>query len=561
MNRIGERLTLPAPMTTLSISAGVALIVFILLQILPALAPQVLEPQQQKVISKAEAAQKALSFAKNKWNLTGMEANNLSVTYATNSKLYGYLAANKLTATYDKKFAKPYPYDTYRVEASDQQDKNTSYYMYLNMQTGEVVSWSKFHIPLQPLKLSKDEMVAAAIGYLKSAGYKSNSLQPFRITGTLEGNTRPNVVFQDSNHKIGESFLHIQLEFDGDQIVSFRPDFPVPQAHLDYVNRQNRYANWMTGIGYAFMTFVLAVLAVVFSAISRRYTSFMRGIFLSGLYTALSIFSTFNILPALQAAGGDIPHDQAALSFGIIVQSVITLVMGAATYFSFVGGDGLWKQLGYNPWPRWQERGYGDYVFKSMWIGYLTAIILLGAQSIIYIVLALIFGTWSTTDATQSTFNMMYPLLFPLMAWVAGIGEEAVYRLFGIVMMKKIVRNTFLACLIPTLIWAFGHTLYPIYPTYSRPIELVILGLMFSFIFLRYGFITAVFAHVIFDSIGMGTSLLFMNEGPVYIFAGFGYMVLPAIVAWIIRIFHRNRKPRDDEKKEPYATTPPEALV
>ncbi|WKL04991.1 hypothetical protein Q0F98_09475 [Paenibacillus amylolyticus] len=27
--------------------------------------------------------------------------------------------------------------------------------------------------------------------------------------------------------------------------------------------------------------------------------------------------------------------------------------------------------------------------------------------------------------------------------------------------MQKIVRNTFIACLIPTIIWALGHTLYP----------------------------------------------------------------------------------------------------
>ncbi|WP_242403816.1 CPBP family glutamic-type intramembrane protease [Paenibacillus pini] len=63
-------------------------------------------------------------------------------------------------------------------------------------------------------------------------------------------------------------------------------------------------------------------------------------------------------------------------------------------------------------------------------------------------------------------------------------------------MMKKIVRNTFIACLIPTLIWALGHTLYPIYPVISRPIELTIVGLIFSLIFLRHGYITVMFSHV-----------------------------------------------------------------
>ena len=48
---------------------------------------------------------------------------------------------------------------------------------------------------------------------------------------------------------------------------------------------------------------------------------------------------------------------------------------------------------------------------------------------------------------------------------------------------EKIVRNTFVASLITSIIWALGHTLYPIYPVISRPIELVIIGLLFSYIF------------------------------------------------------------------------------
>jgi len=105
---------------------------------------------------------------------------------------------------------------------------------------------------------------------------------------------------------------------------------------------------------------------------------------------------------------------------------------------------------------------------------------------------------------------MRYAWLLPIVAWLAGISEEAIYRLFGITMLKKIVRNTFVACLITTLIWALGHTLYPIYPISTRPIELTVIGLLFSYIFLRYGFITAMFSHVVFDSILMGATLIWL---------------------------------------------------
>ena len=79
-----------------------------------------------------------------------------------------------------------------------------------------------------------------------------------------------------------------------------------------------------------------------------------------------------------------------------------------------------------------------------MKLGYMWAFILLGVQSVIFIGLGLTLNTWSTTDATQSPYNMLYPWLFPLMAWLAGISEEAVYRLFGIKMVKR-------SCAIPLL--------------------------------------------------------------------------------------------------------------
>ncbi|MGV2805987.1 CPBP family intramembrane metalloprotease, partial [Clostridium perfringens] len=158
---------------------------------------------------------------------------------------------------------------------------------------------------------------------------------------------------------------------------------------------------------------------------------------------------------------------------------------------------------------------------------------LLGVQSIIFIVLGLTLNTWSTTDATLSPYNMLYPWLFPLMAWLAGISEEAVYRLFGIKLVKKIVRKTFVASLITSLIWALGHTLYPIYPVISRPIELVIIGLLFSYIFLKYGYLAAMFSHVIFNSILMGISLILLKDTTNLLIGAF-YMVLPALVAYAI---------------------------
>ncbi|MGN5699131.1 hypothetical protein ABUK32_22020, partial [Xanthomonas citri pv. mangiferaeindicae] len=69
-----------------------------------------------------------------------------------------------------------------------------------------------------------------------------------------------------------------------------------------------------------------------------------------------------------------------------------------------------------------------------------------------------------------------------------------------------------------------------------------------------HGFIAVVFAHVIFDSLLMGLSLIFMGD-VLNISAGLFWIVLPAIVGYVI--YKMNPK----QKEKPYVTTPhPEVL-
>jgi membrane protease YdiL (CAAX protease family) len=130
------------------------------------------------------------------------------------------------------------------------------------------------------------------------------------------------------------------------------------------------------------------------------------------------------------------------------------------------------------------------------------------------------------------------------MAWCAAISEEAVYRLFGIGLLKKWFKNTFVAALIPTIIWALGHVTYPIFPSTTRLFELTIIGLAFSFMFVRYGFITVLFAHAVFDSIMMAISLMFMGSA-VNILTGIIYILLPIPIAWSIRWFDKRTPKRE----------------
>jgi hypothetical protein len=55
------------------------------------------------------------------------------------------------------------------------------------------------------------------------------------------------------------------------------------------------------------------------------------------------------------------------------------------------------------------------------------------------------------------------------------------------------------AVLISSLIWGFGHTGYDIFPMWFRGVEVTVLGVFLGWVYLRFGIITVVVAHFLFD--------------------------------------------------------------
>ncbi|MGG4482490.1 CPBP family intramembrane glutamic endopeptidase [Paenibacillus illinoisensis] len=564
MNPLGQPLVLKANFKRLGLLAAIGLILFFVFQIFPATSSQTTDIPSTSFISKEQATQSARSFAASMADYTLPSDNGRTlVTYQTHSDIYGYMAKTKQLDSYNQKWEAAYPYDVFRVRLPDE-DNGGYLNVDVHMRTGKVVGFKRevpsslyasaeaeqdknkrnATIQLAEGNLPLDEKEQLASGILAEFGYDAPKLQ----LDTREG--EGGLTYTDADKQIGDSKLELNFTFENGAVRSFESVFSVPDEHINYVKDQTRQANWMTYGGYAFLTFVLGVLAIIYSILTRAHTSFKRGIILSLVYFAASVIGTLNMIPLFQAQG----LSSFMLAFLMLMQTGITLVMSATIYLSLVAGDGMWRKIGLNPWPRAKEPGYGKYVLHSMYTGYLWAFILLGVQSILFFILERSIGSWSTTSADQSTYNMSYAWIFPIMAWMAGIGEETVYRLFGIRMMQKIVRNTFIACLIPTLIWALGHTLYPIYPVITRPIELMVIGLLFSLVMLRHGFIAVVFSHVIFDSLLMGLSLIFMGDA-LNISAGIFWIVLPAIVGYVIY------KWNPQKKEKPYVTTPhPEGL-
>ena len=131
-------------------------------------------------------------------------------------------------------------------------------------------------------------------------------------------------------------------------------------------------------------------------------------------------------------------------------------------------------------------------------------------------------------------FNFTLPFLTPLtISVIAAVSEEVTYRLFGISLIKRYLKSTVLALLIPAAIWAFAHSTYPVFPAYIRGIELTIGGVIFGIAYLRLGIVTCIVAHFVLDAVLIGMPLL-TSGNTTYIVSGAVVMALglvPALLA------------------------------
>ncbi|WP_049867943.1 MULTISPECIES: CPBP family intramembrane glutamic endopeptidase [Paenibacillus] len=515
--------------------------IFLILQIIPSFAGGLSgEEASGKPVPKADAQQAAMAFAR---QLTGSEPLTAHTVHQSDRDITGYLSKEKLAKKFDEGPGKIVPTDTWQVSLSLPEGQM---FVEVGMSSGRVIGWKQVFKPsagessdvLAPSAEQLDRLAAkqaAELGYGKlervgeSAGYKT----VYAVQGGQIGQARLTIEAAPPSAAAAESGGKTVL-------AEFTPRYEVPKDYLAYTADQDRIASSLSLLGNLLPSGILFILAVIYSVLMRKYSSFRRGWAISLVFLGFYAVNNVNMLDGLRAMYGARPNAETVVQVQLVITMGLTFLLALSAYFSLVAGDGLWRAQGRRLWLTSRESRFGETAWSSMKLAYVLGFILLGLQTVILVGLSAFTGAWSTSDVTQSPYNLAAPLLMPLLAWCAAIQEEAVYRLFGIGLLMKWLKNPFAACLIPTIIWALGHVTYPIYPSTTRLIELTILGLLFGYIFLRFGFFTAVFAHAIMDSVLMSISL-FLIGGAGNIVAGVVYIAAPAGVAWAMKWYGSRR--------------------
>jgi len=179
-------------------------------------------------------------------------------------------------------------------------------------------------------------------------------------------------------------------------------------------------------------------------------------------------------------------------------------------------------------------------VSTAVILGYLFCVILLGAQSLLFYFGQKYLGVWREWIKMAQYSSAFVPALSVFCAAAsASLTEEIVFRMFGITFTRKFLGRTSLAVVFMAFLWGFGHSEYPIYPVWFRGVEVGMVGILFGFVYLRFGLITVLVAHYLFDCFwGIAPHILSHTTFPLLSQALFIFL-LPLLFAALA--FVRNR--------------------
>ncbi|MBG9795897.1 abortive infection protein [Paenibacillus dendritiformis] len=530
----------------LLLASIIGFIVFVLLQVvIPSLqeASRTGPEQERALLTKRQAAERALEYVKGEpWrSRIVLSEQEPTVVYKTDRLASGYINRERLADSYAP-WDSQAPIDIYQVlmEVATP-DGNDILKVDVHMTSGSVVGYELAAVPgsLQPEAPALDEKTARplAVRELNALGWDASKLVPQSVDPSRPDELRYTV----KEGEIGAARLELAVRMLGDRVVALHPVWIVPADYEALDQAQTETAGSVYRFGYRWISFLFSILALWACIYYRRRIRFRSGtlIALSLLSCAISVLHLWNMMPGLAVLQFGVPRTELNLTAALVVQGAIMVIQGLFLYFSLVSGSYMWRQERRDELlPTWRDRSFGAALTGSFRLGTLYAGVLLGVQSVIFLTLETGFGAWAATDASLSPLNLTVPALYPLLAWMAAISEEGVFRWFGTSLLNRWLRNPWAAGVIPTLVWAFGHVTYPIYPYYSRPVELLIIGFLFLAIMLRHGFWTSMFAHLMLDDVLM--SISYLLEGTA---AGLGlgvfYLALPALIVYGVRHLHR----------------------
>jgi hypothetical protein len=353
---------------------------------------------------------------------------------------------------------------------------------------------------LQGERLEREAALEIAEQFVGEATDIDLSTYNLSSTSTKERDHRTDhsFIWERKWPQFSETNQEILIEVLGNRIGFFEKYIRVPESFSRAYTRERSRGN---------LLFTFAnILSMVARIAKRKMVNWRFGLiigistFIITILLAVNHFHKFVIsYPTSEDWGVFIAHQFMLVFISTVLLSVQMFLYGS------VGkpiDDDIFQKNRYFIFDRSRNRNVLKNLLYQCGTGYGLAFILLAGHTIFYLI-ANNLGAWLPSKPKFSDFLLSYVPLFTIVgsAVLAALTEETAYRVFCIPFLKRYLKITWIAILIPALIWANRHAGHVVYPVYLRIIELTIIGLIYGVMYIRFGIITVMIAHYLVDAI------------------------------------------------------------
>ena len=375
--------------------------------------------------------------------------------------------------------------------------------------------------------------------------------------------------FEDEKKDFKGGKKRYSVYISGNRVSEFNREFHVPEAFERKYREIRSYNELFKTVSSVLFAIVSAgtMFAFIWALSSKRLR--WRLVFIAALAAfVLEFLDYWNYLPSILQG-----YDTAKSLQGFLSQQIIGSILSCcqSAFFAAVviGGieavyrtrfpkmvavEMLFTWRGLSSRTMLEALLAGIFVF-GIHLGYVAAYYLVGTAC----------GMWSPLEVREvSTLSSVSPAFSSFGVGVnASISEELLYRVFCFVLAQIVFKNFWIANFVQAVGWAFMHSDYPQEPAYARGLELTIVGLFYGWIFRRFGVITGIVSHFVYDAF-LGVTSLILSGSP-FLIATSLLACSPPFIALAMGLWRRKRHGEpasdDDLLNENYISSlPPESV-
>lgn len=406
--------------------------------------------------------------------------------------------------------------------------------------------------------VQENAQALAEVFLVQHANWQSSEWERIEASSKTQQGGRIDHTFtwRSNKHSVKESELRYTVIVQGDQVGYVDYFIKVPESFTRNYSSERDVAGFINGISYFTLTFGAFIISAIAIVLSRP--DIRRGIFTALLVAGVSLAAYLNFMPLYKFSYGT-TENYPLFWINIIVSILFSVFFtGGQVLVLLVGAQSLSKFV----WPQQDRilaRGMDRWVdfSRSAWRG-----LMLGGVQMAYVVLFYVFttnylGWWSpVTSEYGDIFATPFPFFYAFeIGLSAAIIEELSVRFIGIGFFLWLFngKHKWFAILIPSLLWAFAHTGYVTAPIYARGVELTIVALFLSFIFLKFDLLTTIMSHFTYNMMVVGVALLRSSES-YYQMSGW-IVVLTLILPLTPGLFLTMRRNLRNEPSSPESLT------